>query len=88
MFSVIPDDTDPATWHRLEERMRALSPGEKARMVGELNASVRAAALAGIRRRHPEATEREQRLYLAALLIDDDELMKRAFGWDAAVRGR
>ncbi len=48
---------------------------------------MRAAALAGIRLRHPEADEREQRLYLAALLLGDD-LVKRAFGWDPAVRGR
>lgn len=87
MFSAIPEDTDPDTWERLVERTRAMGPAGRAVRAGELNASVRAAALAGIRIRHPEANEREQRLYLAALLLGDD-LVKRAFGWDPAVRGR
>lgn len=87
MDASVPEDTDPEAWERLVERTRALGPAGRARRTAELNASVRAAALAGIRLRHPEADEREQRLYLAALLLGDD-LVKRAFGWDPAVRGR
>jgi hypothetical protein len=84
---LIPDDTDAETWERVVAHTRAMGPVGRALRAGELNASVRAAALAGIRMRHPGANEREQRLYLAALLLGDD-LVKRAFGWDPAVRGR
>ncbi|MCB9686218.1 MAG: hypothetical protein H6738_24570 [Alphaproteobacteria bacterium] len=87
MSDDLPEDTDAATWERLVERTRAMGPAGRARRAGELNASVRAAALAGIRLRHPTADEREQRLYLAALLLGDD-LVRRAFGWDPDVRGR
>lgn len=82
-----PEDTDADAWEQLVLRTRAMGPVARAVRAGELSASVRAAALAGIRIRHPEADEREQRLYLAALLLGD-ELVKRAFGWDPAVRGR
>ena len=87
MHSDRPDDTDPATWLRLVERWRSVAPAEKGRRVGELNAAVRAAALIGIRLRHPDATPAEQRLYLLTLLYGD-ELVKKAYGWDPAVRGR
>jgi hypothetical protein len=73
---VVPFDTDAASWRalELEDRIRALSPAERARRVCELNAAVRAAALAGVQLSHPteEATEAERRTYRAALLLGDD----------------
>jgi hypothetical protein len=87
VFPVRPADTDEATWRRWIARWSAMSPADKARKIVDSNATVRAAALAGIRQRHPEATEREQQMYLAAQRMGD-ELAKAAFGWDPAVRGR
>jgi hypothetical protein len=60
---------------------RALTPQEKVRQVMDCNAASEAMALAGLRGRHPEASERELRLRLAALRLGRP-LMIAAFGWD------
>lgn len=87
MTSIIPADTSPDAWWRMIALYRRMTPAQKLAKVAALNASTREAALAGIRLRHPQATEREQRLYLFTLM-HGDELAKKAFGWDPAVRGR
>ena len=48
-------------------------------MVGQLNATVRTFALAGLRQRHPQADEAELRRRLADLLLGP-ELASRAYG--------
>ena len=53
----------------------------EARAVRALNRAVQELALVDIRRRHPDADEREQALRLASRWIEP-ELMLRAFGWD------
>ena len=75
------DDTDPAIRAMLIEGYRAMSPAQKLERVWSLTRTVREIALADIRRRHPEADEREQMLRLASRWLDR-ELMVRAFGWD------
>jgi hypothetical protein len=70
----------------LIEAYRRMPSWEKARRVGEMVQTVETLALAGIADRHPESTERERRLRLAALRLDRDTMV-RAFGWDPAVRG-
>ena len=40
-------------------------------MVGDLNATVKQFALAGIRERHPDASEEEVRRHLADILLGD-----------------
>jgi hypothetical protein len=66
---------------------RRMTPQEKLRRVDQLNRSVRALALAGIRQRYGiDLSEREQRLRLAALSIDR-ETMLRAFDWDPDEHG-
>ncbi len=51
-------------------------------MVGDLNATVKHFALAGIRQRHPNATEREVKRHLADLLLGE-ELAALVYGeWD------
>jgi hypothetical protein len=87
MHDGIPEDTTPEAWAHWISLWRTASPAQKAARVGELNHATRTAALAGIRQRHPEATEQDQRMYLAALLFGDD-LVRNAYGWDPAVRGR
>jgi hypothetical protein len=51
------------------ELWRRMSPLRKARAVGELSRSVRDLSMAGIRMRHPGASERECRLRLAVLTL-------------------
>lgn len=82
----------PAQRHpsRLEkwliERYREMSPSEKIERVRAITAAVRELALVDIRRRHPQADEREQALRLASRWIEP-ELMRRAFGWDVGTQG-
>lgn len=72
-------DTPPEIEAILMERMRKMSGLEKWRMVAELNAAVRAMALAGLRQRHPNASEAELRRRLAGLLLGE-ELAELAYG--------
>jgi hypothetical protein len=79
-------DTDPVVEALLIEGYRRMSPSEKFQRVRELTRAVQELALADIRRRHPEADEREQALRLASRWIEP-ELMVRAFGWDVREAG-
>ncbi len=81
MNGSFPDDTDPAVEAILIEGFRRMSPAQKLERVRALNQTVQALALADIRRRHPDADEREQALRLASRWIEP-ELMVRAFAWD------
>lgn len=70
----------------LIEAYRRMSPWEKAQRIAELVQAVDTLALAGIRDRYPEASERECRLRLAALRLDRETMML-AFAWDPAAYG-
>jgi hypothetical protein len=74
-------DTDPAIETLLVEGYRKMSPAQKLERVRALTRAVQELALSDIRRRHPDAGEREQALRLASRSIEP-ELMLRAFGWD------
>jgi hypothetical protein len=65
----------------LVEADRALTPQQKMRQVLDCNTAADAMALAGLRARHPQASERELRLRLAAQRLGRP-LMIAAFGWD------
>jgi hypothetical protein len=86
MTSSLPDDTDPAVDALLIEAYRRMSPAEKLERVRALNHAVQELAVADIRRRHPDADEREISLRLASRWLDP-ELMLRAFGWDVRKAG-
>jgi hypothetical protein len=77
-----PNDTDPRIEAMLIEGYRRMSPSQKLERVRALTRAVQELALMDIRRRHPEADEREQMLRLASRWIEP-ALMVRAFGWDA-----
>jgi hypothetical protein len=81
MDSKLPNDTDPRIEAILIAGYRAMSAAEKAERVSELTRAVQEMALLDIRRRHPEADEREQALRVASRWLDP-ELMKRVFGWN------
>lgn len=79
-------DTSEAVDRLLMERYRKMTPSDKLRMVTELNQTVEAMALAGLRQRYPDAPERELRLRLAAIRYGR-ELVIKAFGWDPDEQG-
>jgi len=64
----------------LIERYRAMSPADKLRIVRQLSLTTQELALAGLKRRFPEASPRELQLRLAATRLDRDTL-RAAFGW-------
>lgn len=80
-------DTDDRIAARLLEGYRAMSPTRKLERVAALNAAVRELALADLRRRYPNDTERARQLRLASRWLDS-ETMFEAFGWDVAREGR
>lgn len=79
-------DTPPEIEQMLIEGYRKMPAWKKLRQVGELNDLVRQLALNDIRRRHPQADERELKLRLASRWIEP-ELMLKAFGWDVEKEG-
>jgi hypothetical protein len=71
-------DTPPDVEQRQIEAWRGMTPAEKISLVVRMTANVRQLALAGIRRRYPNAPPREQQLRLLQLLYGD-ELARAAF---------
>lgn len=76
------NDTHPAIEAFLIEGYRKMSPSQKLERVRALTRAVQELALMDVRRRHPDADEREQALRVASRWLAP-ELMVRAFGWDA-----
>jgi len=64
------------------ERYARMSPAEKAARVVELTQAACTLSLAGLRARHPHATEPDLLLRLAALRLGA-ETVRRAYGWRA-----
>ena len=79
-------DTSREVEARVVEGWRSMSAAQKVQQVQQLIRTSRRFSLAGIRARHPEATEKELRLRLASYWLDR-ETMIRLFGWDPEVRG-
>jgi hypothetical protein len=68
------------------EAWRAWAPAEKLSRMVALTRRIQELQLAEIRRRHPDADDRELKLRLASRRLEP-ELMRRAFGWDPEVEG-
>ena len=68
----VQSDTTPEAEAVLVSLLRQASPWRKLRMVGQLNQAVRTLALAGLRQRHPRASEAELQRRLADLLLGAD----------------
>jgi hypothetical protein len=77
----LPNDTHPKIEALLIQAYRTMSPSQKLERVRALTRAVQELALLDVRRRHPNADEREQALRVASRWIEP-ELMVRAFGWD------
>ncbi|MGD8968926.1 MAG: hypothetical protein PVI07_15580 [Anaerolineae bacterium] len=72
-------DTSPDIERMQIEHLRRLPAWRKLALVGEMNRTVQAMALAGLRQRHPDDTREQRRRRLAALLLGSD-LATRAYG--------
>ena len=79
-------DTSPEAEEVLFDFYRNMDVAQKMHIIFDLQETMDQIALVGIRERHPDCSEREARLRLAALKYDR-ELMIRAFGWDPEVEG-
>lgn len=76
-----PSDTHPKI-HALQiEGYRKMSSSHKLECVWSMLRAARDLVLLDVRRRHPNADERELTLRVASRFIEP-ELMARAFGWD------
>jgi hypothetical protein len=78
-MSVLFLDTTPEAERMLVELLREASPARKLHTLGELNATARLLARAGLRSRYPGASEAELDCRLADLLLGP-ELAARAYG--------
>jgi hypothetical protein len=86
MIVASTDDTDPVIKALLIEGYRRMSPSQKMERVRALTRAVQELALADIRRRHPDANDRERALRLASRWIEPDRFV-RAFAWDVRTIG-
>lgn len=80
------NDTHPSVEELQLEGYRRMTGAQKLAIVSRLTAAVHQLALVDIRRRHPAADLREQRLRLVSRWIDA-ATMRRVFGWDPDVMG-
>ena len=65
-------DTHPEMESLQIELLRTAPAWRKMEMLAALNSSARSLALAGLRQRHPQASEAELRCLLAGLLLGPD----------------
>jgi hypothetical protein len=75
-----PRDTSPEVWKQLIELHRQATPAERLRQCFIASHNMRKIVEAGVRHRHPEASEREIFLRTASHFIDRDLMIK--YGWD------
>lgn len=78
-MSVLSSDTHPKMEALQIELWRQASPTRKMHMLAQLNASAHTIALAGLRSRHPQASNAELRRRLAGLLLGE-ELARKVYG--------
>jgi len=76
-----PNDTHPVVEAMIVDGYRRMSPSQKLGRVAALTRALDELVLADVRRRFPDASEREQALRVASRRLDA-ETMRRAFGWD------
>lgn len=72
-------DTAPEVERLQIDLLRAMPPGRKLLLAADISAAVKALALAGVRVRHPRASESEIRRRLATLLLGE-ELARKVYG--------
>lgn len=83
----LASDTAPEIERLQTDRWRVMSPAQKADVVTGLTQAAYEMARAGVRHRHPDATPREQFLWLALDVLGRD-LACRAYPDAAALHDR
>jgi hypothetical protein len=81
-----PNDTPPEIQKILIEGYRRMTPQQKMQRVSEMTKAVQQLALARIRKKYGDISERERRLRLASLWLDRDTMI-RVFDWDPHKEG-
>ena len=71
-MSVLQTDTHPEMEALQIQLLRTVPAWRKLDMLGQLNASAHLLAIAGLRQRHPHASQPELRRRLAGLLLGED----------------
>ena len=79
-------DTHPKIQQLLIEGYWRMTPQQKLQQVSELTKAVQLLALARIRKKYGNISEREQRLRLASLWLDRETMIK-VFDWDPEKEG-
>ena len=74
-----PSDTSPEIEQFQIERLRSMPPARKLALVGQMNQTVRALTLSGLRRRYPNDTAVQRRRRLADLILGV-ELAAKVYG--------
>lgn len=77
-----PEDTSPEAWKVFQEAQRRLTPGQKIVRALQHSEFRRSLVLAGLRRRYPDASEREIFLKYARQKLGD-ELFQKVYGKSA-----
>ncbi|MGH9938830.1 MAG: hypothetical protein ACREAM_21525 [Blastocatellia bacterium] len=85
-MKTLSPDTSPEIEKILIEGYRKMPVWKKLQQVRELTQLVCQLAMNDIRRRYPQANEREVKLRLASRWLEP-ELMRKAFGWDPEKEG-
>jgi hypothetical protein len=75
-MSILFSDTTPEMERLYISLLRRATPAQKMDMLAGLNHSAREVASCGIRKRHPEATEKQVRWYLCSLLYGEEVTRK------------
>jgi hypothetical protein len=81
-----PKDTSKEAEQAYLKMLRKVPLWRKVAMIDSLTKACQEMAVAGIRMRHPNASEEEIKIRLAALWLER-EIMIRIFHWDPALEG-
>lgn len=81
-MSALSADTDPRIEKTQIELLRKVSPERKFQMVAQMNYTLRAFMMAGLKQRNPQASPETLRRKLADLLLGE-ELAQKVFAYHA-----
>jgi len=85
-MKTLSPDTSPEVERIMIEGYRKMSAARKLQIMQDLINTACLLALGDIKRKRPEADQREMMLRLASRRIEP-ELMRKAFGWDPEAEG-
>lgn len=75
-MTALYSDTHPEITALQMQIIRRMPPWKKLSILDDLNESVKALAISGIKQRHPDATDEEVRYRLAELMLGPEQALK------------